>query len=154
MLPEALIDDNVAVLGGLDGRKMSKSYGNTIPLFTPEKDLQKLVNKIKTNLLEPGQPKDPSDSTVFQIWQAFASAEQITYMRDQFAAGISWGQAKKELCALINEQIAPARARYLELLANPAHVEAVLQKGAAKARATAAPLIAKVRGAVGIAAIV
>ena len=150
-LPEAVVGADVAVLQGLDGRKMSKSYGNTIPLFTPEKDLQKLVNKIKTNLLEPGQPKDPADSAVFQIWQAFASPEQTAYMREQFAAGIGWGQAKKELFGLINTEIASARARYQELLADPGHIEAVLKKGAEKARAEAATLLAKVRRAVGIA---
>ena len=150
-LPEAMIDDNVAVLGGLDGRKMSKSYGNTIPLFASEKELQKLINKVKTNLLEPGQPKDPSDSTVFQIWQAFATSEQTHYMREQFAAGIAWGQAKKELFGLINAEISAARARYEELMANPDHIEAVLKKGGEKARAEASALLAKVRRAVGIA---
>jgi tryptophanyl-tRNA synthetase len=151
VLPEAAIEADVAVLGGLDGRKMSKSYGNTIPLFAPEKDLQKLINKIKTNLLEPGQPKDTSDSTLFQIWQAFATPEQTAYMREQFAAGIGWGQAKKELCALINTQIAEARTRYQELMANPDFVEAELKKGAEKARVQAAALLTKVRYAVGIA---
>lgn len=151
VLPEAVIEADVAVLGGLDGRKMSKSYGNTIPLFAPEKDLQKLINKIKTNLLEPGQPKDTSDSTLFQIWQAFASPEQTAYMRDQFAAGIGWGQAKKELWALINDHIGVARSRYQELVANPGFVESELKKGADKARAQASILMAKVRRAVGIA---
>ena len=154
VLPEAQIDDNVAVLGGLDGRKMSKSYGNTIPLFSSEKELQKLINKVKTNLLEPGQPKDPVDSTVFQIWQAFATPEKTHYMREQFAAGIAWGQAKKELFGLINEELSSARQRYEELLANPDHIEAVLKKGAEKARVEAAQLLSKVRRAVGIAPIV
>jgi tryptophanyl-tRNA synthetase len=154
VLPEAQIDDNVAVLGGLDGRKMSKSYGNTIPLFSSEKELQKLINKVKTNLLEPGQPKDPNDSTVFQIWQAFATSEQTQYMREQFAAGIAWGQAKKELFGLINTELASARQRYEELLSSPNHIEMVLKKGAEKARAEAAQLLTKVRHAVGIAALV
>ena len=153
VLPEAVVDDNVAVLGGLDGRKMSKSYGNTIPLFSKEKDLQKLINKIKTNLLEPGQPKDSNDSTLFQIWQAFAAPEQTRYMRDQFAAGIAWGQAKKELFALINDHVSVARARYEDLLVNPDHIEATLKKGAMKARTEAAALLARVRRAVGIAPI-
>src|SRR5690554_8143850 len=73
VLPEAMVDDSVALLQGLDGRKMSKSYGNTIPLFLPEKKLQKSINKIVTNLLEPGEPKDPETSAVFQIYQAFAN---------------------------------------------------------------------------------
>lgn len=154
VLPEAVVDDNVAVLGGLDGRKMSKSYGNTIPLFAAPKELQKLINKVKTNLLEPGQPKDPADSTVFQIWQAFATPEQATYMREQFAAGIAWGQAKKELFALIDAEVAPARERYNELMNDPAHIEIVLKKGAEKARSEASALLSKVRRSVGIAPLV
>ncbi len=151
VLPEAMIDDNVAVLQGLDGRKMSKSYGNTIPLFLPEKQLQKQINKIVTNLQEPGEPKDPDSSTVFQVWRAFATPEQTAYMREQFAAGIGWGQAKKELFGLINEEVREARERYNELLANPDHIDAELRKGAEKARAEASKRLAQVRKAVGIA---
>lgn len=149
-LPDYQVDDNVAVLQGLDGRKMSKSYGNTIPLFLPEKKLQKHINKIKTNLLEPGEPKDPDTSTVFQIWQAFATAEQTAEMRQAFAEGIGWGDAKKKLAALINAEIAEARDRYEDLLARPADIEAELQKGAEKARAISKPLLEKVRAATGI----
>jgi tryptophanyl-tRNA synthetase len=152
-LPEAALDDNVAVLQGLDGRKMSKSYNNTIPLFVPEKQLRKSINKIKTNLLEPGEPKDPDASTVFQIWSAFASAEEIARMRQAFADGIAWGEAKKQLFELINSELAPARERYLQLMNDPAHIEAVLQAGAEKARRQCAPLMENVREAVGISAI-
>ena len=105
VLPEAVVDDSVAVLQGLDGRKMSKSYNNTIPLFLPEKQLKKRINKIKTNVLEPGEPKDPDTSTVFQIWQAFASEQQTAEMRQAFLEGIAWGEAKKQLFELINEEI-------------------------------------------------
>lgn len=150
VLPEAVVEEHVAVLQGLDGRKMSKSYGNTIPLFLPPKQLQKNINKIITNLLEPGQPKDPDTSTVFQIWRAFATPEQTADMRREFEAGIAWGEAKKRLCALIDAEIAEARERYEQLLANPAQVEAELQKGAQKARAIAQPFMARVRAAVGI----
>ena len=150
VLPEAQVDDNVAVLQGLDGRKMSKSYGNTIPLFLPEKQLKKSINKILTNLLEPGQAKDPDTSPVFQIWQAFATPEQTADMRQQFADGIGWGEAKRQLFELINGQLAEARDKYEALLANPAHVEEVLQQGAEKARAYSKPLLEKVRDAVGI----
>ncbi|WP_372810015.1 tryptophan--tRNA ligase [Litorivivens sp.] len=149
-LPEAQVDDNVAVLKGLDGRKMSKSYGNTIPLFLPPKKMQKAINKIKTNLLEPGEPKDPDTSTVFQIWQAFASEEQTAWMRKQFAEGIAWGQAKKELCALINDELAAARDEYERLMADPGFVDVQLRKGAEKARERAGRLLAKVKTAVGI----
>ncbi len=152
-LPEAVVGENAAVLKGLDGRKMSKSYGNTIPLFDTEKKLQKSINKIKTNLLEPGEPKDPDDSTVFETWEAFASPAQIDYMRDQFASGIAWGQAKKELFALINEQLSESRERYNELLQRPEHIEDVLLQGASKARQHSQSMIAKVRKAIGIAPI-
>ncbi|BFM16765.1 tryptophan--tRNA ligase [Maricurvus nonylphenolicus] len=149
-LPEAVVDDSVAVLQGLDGRKMSKSYGNTIPLFLPEKKLKKHINKIKTNLLEPGEPKDPDTSTVFQIWQAFATEAQTAEMRQAFADGIAWGEAKKQLFELINGQVAEARERYEALLADPDHIEEVLQKGAVKARAYSQPLLERLREAVGI----
>ena len=152
-LPEAQVDEDVAVLSGLDGRKMSKSYNNTIPLFLTEKKLQKQINKIKTNLLEPGEPKDPNGSTVFQIWQAFASEQQTEMMRQQFAQGIGWGQAKKELFALINDEVGPARARYDELMADGDYIESVLQKGGIKARAYASELLIKARVSVGIGAI-
>ena len=149
-LPDYQVDDNVAVLQGLDGRKMSKSYGNTIPLFLGEKQLQKHINKIKTNLLEPGEAKDPDDSVVFQIWQAFASAEQTAEMRQAFADGIGWGDAKKKLFALVNAELAEARERYNDLLARPADIEAELQKGAEKARSVSRPMLERVRAASGI----
>jgi tryptophanyl-tRNA synthetase len=149
-LPDYQVDDQVSVLQGLDGRKMSKSYGNTIPLFLTEKQLQKHINKIKTNLLEPGEPKDPDSSTVFQIWQAFATPEQTAEMRQAFVEGIGWGDAKKQLFTLINAEIGEARERYNDLLARPADIEAELQKGAAKARAISQPLLERVREAVGI----
>ncbi len=149
-LPEAVVDDNVAVLQGLDGRKMSKSYGNTIPLFLPEKKLRKHINKIKTNLLEPGEPKDPDSSTVFQIWQAFATTEQTAEMRRAFENGIAWGEAKKQLFELVNEEIKDARERYNALLEDPAHIEQVLLAGAEKARSYSQPFLHELRQAVGI----
>lgn len=150
VLPETVVQENGDVLQGLDGRKMSKSYNNTIPLFLGEKQLQKHINKIKTNLQEPGEPKNPDESTVFQIWQAFATDEQAAEMRRKFAEGIAWGQAKKDLFELINSELADARQRYEALMAKPEEIEAILQAGAAKARAHAAPLLAKVRRAVGL----
>ncbi|MEC7545527.1 MAG: tryptophan--tRNA ligase [Thalassolituus sp.] len=149
-LPDYQVDEDAAILQGLDGRKMSKSYGNTIPLFLPEKKLQKHINKIKTNLLEPGEAKDPDTSAVFQIWKAFATAEQTAEMRQAFADGIGWGDAKKKLFGLINEEIAESRERYEDLLARPADIEAELQKGAEKARAVSRPMLAQVREAIGI----
>jgi tryptophanyl-tRNA synthetase len=149
-LPEADVDDSVAVLQGLDGRKMSKSYNNTIPLFLPEKQLRKHINKIKTNLLEPGEPKDPDSSTVFQIWAAFANEAETLRMRREFENGIAWGEAKKQLFELVNGELAAARERYNQLMDDPAHIEATLRKGAERARAYSVPLMEKVRNAVGI----
>ncbi len=150
VLPEAVVEDSVAVLQGLDGRKMSKSYGNTIPLFLPEKQLRKHINKIKTNLLEPGEPKDPDTSTVFQVWQAFATEAQTQEMRQAFVDGIAWGEAKKQLFELVNAEVAEARERYNELLANPSEVEKVLRQGAEKAREYSQPMLHDLRAAVGI----
>ena len=149
-LPEAVVDDHVAVLRGLDGRKMSKSYNNTIPLFETEKKLRKSINRIKTNLLEPGEPKDPDDSTVFQVWSAFASPEETARMRVEFESGIAWGEAKKQLFELINSELAAARERYDELMVNPDYIESVLLKGAERAREYSVQLMQKVRDAVGI----
>ncbi len=152
-LPAAQVDDNVAILQGLDGRKMSKSYGNTIPLFLAEKQLQKHINKIVTNLLEPGEPKDAETSTVFQIWRAFANEKQTAEMRVRFAEGIGWGEAKKELYELLNEQLREPRERYNELLQDPARIENVLAEGAQKARVESSELMRQLRDAVGIKAL-
>ena len=149
-LPAAQVDEHVAVLQGLDGRKMSKSYGNTIPLFGTPKQLQKSINKIKTNLLEPGEPKDTEDSTVFQIWCAFANEQERDAMRQAFADGIAWGEAKKQLFERVNDELAPARDRYEQLMANPAEVEDVLTQGAARVRPKAQALMSSVRDAIGL----
>ena len=154
VLPEAVVDDQMAVLQGLDGRKMSKSYGNTLPLFLDEKQLKKHINKIKTNLLEPGEPKDPDSSTVFQIWRAFATTEQTAEMRREFANGIAWGEAKKRLFELLNDQLRDARDRYNRLLAEPDYIESVLLKGADRARQTSVPFLARLKNAVGISALI
>ncbi len=151
-LPEATIAEGVAILQGTDGRKMSKSYNNTIPLFLPEKALRKAINKIKTNLLEPGEPKDPDDSTVFQIWSAFASADETARMRRDFDNGIAWGEAKKQLFELINDELAEARDAYTRLMDDPGYIEGVLIQGAERARAYSSELMGRVRTAVGISA--
>jgi len=149
-LPEAVVDDHVAVLQGLDGRKMSKSYGNTIPLFGTSKQLQKAINKIKTNLLEPGEPKDPDDSTVFQVWCAFTDEAEREQMRQAFADGIAWGEAKKQLFERVNDELAPAREVYDRLMADPKEVEAILRQGAERLRPQSTALLEKVRNAVGL----
>ena len=150
VLPRARVDDDVAVLQGLDGRKMSKSYNNTIPLFEGEKKLRKAINRVKTNLLEPGEPKDPEHSTVFQLWCAFADQPGIDAMRRAFAEGIAWGEAKQRLFERINDELSAARAHYQRLMAEPSHIEAVLNKGAQRARGYSRPFMDQVRDAVGI----
>lgn len=149
-LPEAVLDDNAATLLGLDGRKMSKSYNNTIPLFEPEKKLRKLINKIKTNSLEPGEPKDTEGCTLFGIYQAFANPHEVEAIRQRYAEGIGWGEMKQVLFEKINDEIAPARERYEALLEAPEHIEQQLREGAEKARAISRPFIERLREAVGI----
>lgn len=151
VLPEALIEANGATLLGSDGRKMSKSYNNTIPLFEPEKKLKKLINKIKTNSLGPGEPKNPAECTLFSIYQTFATPAEIEQIRLQYAAGIAWGEMKGILFEAINTHIAPARERYEALMQAPEHIEAELQAGAKKARALSVPFLQELRAAVGIA---
>ena len=153
VLPEAVIDDNTAVLQGLDGRKMSKSYGNTIPLFLSEKKLRKQINQIRTNLLEPGEPKDADNSAVFQIYQAFSTVEQAEAMRREFENGIAWGEAKKQLFELINSELLPVRERYQSMIDEPEHVESVLRDGAERARAVCRPFLDQLRYAVGLRAL-
>jgi tryptophanyl-tRNA synthetase len=150
VLPEALLEEHGATLSGLDGRKMSKSYNNTIPLFEPEKKLRKLINKIKTNSLEPGEPKETEGCTLFSIYQAFATPHETAHIRQRYAEGIGWGEMKQVLFEHINNQVAPARERYEALLQAPEHIEQQLQEGAQKARDISVPFIQKLRKAVGI----
>ncbi len=150
VLPEAVVDENSATLAGLDGRKMSKSYNNTIPLFLPEKRFRKLIMKIKTNSLEPGEPKDPAGCTLFGIYQAFASEAETAAMRERYANGIAWGEMKQELFEYLNEVLKAPRERYEALLLAPDHIEEQLQKGAEKARGYSVLFLQRIREAVGI----
>ena len=149
-LPEAIIDDNVATLPGLDGRKMSKSYDNTIPLFAPRDQLKKLVMGLLTDSRAPGEPKDTEGSALFQIYQAFATPQETEAMRQAFADGIAWGEAKQRLFERLDAEIAPMRAAYDHYMAHPEEVEAILLAGAAKARAIATPFTHRLRHAVGL----
>ncbi|MFS4549116.1 tryptophan--tRNA ligase [Comamonas resistens] len=149
-LPEAVVEESVATLPGLDGRKMSKSYNNTIPLFAPREQLKKLINSITTDSRAPGEPKEVEGSALFQIYQAFASEEETAALRQQYADGIAWGDAKQMLFERIDREIAPMRERYEYLIAHPAELEEILQAGAAKARKLATPFVQQLRSAVGI----
>ena len=148
--PQAAIEESVATLPGLDGRKMSKSYDNAIPLFASRAQLQKLIAGIVTDSRLPGEPKDTEGSALFQIYQAFASAEETQALAKAYADGIAWGDAKQMLLERIDREIAPMRARYQALIDNPAQIETILHAGAAKARAIATPFMATLRHAVGL----
>ena len=151
VLPEAAVEADMALLPGLDGRKMSKSYDNAIPLFEGgSAGLQEAIARIVTDSKLPGEPKDPEGQALVTIYDAFASPAQRQDFRAALRAGLAWGEAKKQLFELVEAQIGPLRARYAELMAHPDHIEAILQTGAAKARALAAPLLAELRQAVGL----
>ncbi|GAB3379441.1 tryptophan--tRNA ligase [Lysobacter fragariae] len=151
VLPEAAIEEHVATLPGLDGRKMSKSYDNVIPLFAPREQLKKLIAGILTDSKAPGEAKDADSSHVFQLYQAFASAEETGAMRDAFAGGIGWGEAKSRVFERIDQEIAPMREKYETLIAKPAELEAILREGALRVRELhGKPFMAKLRNAVGL----
>ncbi|KRG38408.1 tryptophan--tRNA ligase [Stenotrophomonas panacihumi] len=151
VLPEALIDEQVATLPGLDGRKMSKSYDNTIPLFAKREELRRLVFSILTDSRAPGEPKTTEGSALFQLYQAFASAGETAAFAQAFADGISWGDAKQQLFERIDAEIAPLRERYEALMADPAAIEATLRRGGERLREQfAKPFLAELRHAVGL----
>lgn len=150
VLPEARVDESSAVLAGLDGRKMSKSYNNYIPLFAPEKNLRKMIMKIVTNSQEPEEPKSTEDCPLFDMYRAFASPAQTEDMRARFARGIGWGHVKQELFEILNAHLAEPREKYAELVRNPEFIEKTLKRGAEKARALSRPFLEEIRKAVGI----
>ena len=150
VLPDAVIDDNVATLPGLDGRKMSKSYNNTIPLFSTREQLKKLIGGLLTDSRAPGEPKDTEGSALFQIYQAFATPAETEALRKAYAEGIAWGDAKQILFEKVDQTLAPMRERYESLIANPAQIEAILLTGAERARAIATPFTRELRAAVGL----
>jgi tryptophanyl-tRNA synthetase len=151
VLPEALIEEQVATLPGLDGRKMSKSYDNTIPLFAGgKKQLRETIMRIVTDSRMPGEPKDPDDSSLFTIFRAFASEAETMAFRQVLLDGLGWGDAKQMLYERIETDVAPMRERYEAFMADPAAIEVILQQGAQKARAIATPKVAALREALGL----
>jgi tryptophanyl-tRNA synthetase len=148
--PEAEIEEDVATLPGLDGRKMSKSYDNTIPLFSTRAELKKLIGGIVTDSRAPGEAKNTEGSALFQIFQAFASPEETEALRQAYREGIAWGDAKQQVFERIDREIAPMREAYLALMNDPAKIEAILLAGAAKARQIATPFMGRLRHAVGL----
>ena len=149
-MPEALIEESVATLPGLDGRKMSKSYDNTIPLFSSAKDMKSAISRIVTDSRAPGEPKDPDNSHLFTLYQAFSTPEQSAEFRSELLQGLGWGEAKERLFKLLDGELGEARERYHELMSRPADMEDILLAGAQKARKTATPFLAELREAVGL----
>ena len=150
VMPEAVVEESVALLPGLDGRKMSKSYNNTIPLFAPRDQLSRLIAGIVTDSRTPREPKEVEGSALFQIYQAFASEPETTALRKAYADGIGWGDAKQLLFERIDREVAPMRQHYHELIGKPGSIETLLRAGAEKARAVATPFMNELRQAVGL----
>lgn len=148
-LPEALVRKESAVLPGLDGRKMSKSYHNTIPCFLDAKALRKTVMRITTDASPPEAPKDPETSLIFQIHRALVEPPAAEALAERYRAGISWGEAKQVLAEELEQKLAPARARYDELIARPDTIEDILVDGMRRVRPLAGAVLDRVRTAVG-----
>ena len=149
-LPQPKLDQDAAIVPGIDGRKMSKSYDNTIPLFAPPQKISKAVSRIVTDSRPPEEPKDPETSTIFQIFKTVASPEETTGLAERFRRGIGWGDAKKLLVERLELELAVPRKRYETLMADPAGIDALLARGAARARPKAREVLDRVRRAIGI----
>jgi tryptophanyl-tRNA synthetase len=150
-LPEPFIQDDTGIIPGLDGRKMSKSYGNQIPIFDEESELKKKVMRIITDSKLPNEPKDPDENTIFLLYKQFANDEQIQDLREKFVNGkIGYGDAKKLLFEVMNEKLTEPRAKYNELLKNPDELYRILDDGAKRAREVAVDTITNVRNKMGL----
>ena len=150
-VPQAAVVENVAVVPGLDGRKMSKSYHNTIPLFAPEKTLRKLIMRMVTNSQTVEEPKEPGTSQIYLLYKLFANdGEQSALAARYRAGGMGWGEAKEELFRVVNRELSPMRERFRSLLADPAGLDRILERGAEKARPIAAATVRRFRKAAGI----
>jgi tryptophanyl-tRNA synthetase len=151
VLPEVVIAEEVATLPGLDGRKMSKSYNNTIPLFEGgAAALRSAVMHIVTDSRQPGEPKDAENSHLYTLYRAFAPADKSAAFRQALEDGMGWGDAKQALCDLLEGDLAAMRDKYVELMSRPERIEEILMAGADKARKLAVPFIARLRHAVGL----
>lgn len=147
-LPEPVIGETTGIIPGLDGRKMSKSYDNVIPLFAPAPELKKKIMRIITDSKTPDEPKDPDTSTIFQLYQNFASDAEIAQLRDKFiSGGMGYGTAKTILFEKIDSVLSSARTEYERLMAHPAELDAILADGAARARVVASDVLARVKHA-------
>jgi tryptophanyl-tRNA synthetase len=151
VLPQAEIEESVATLPGLDGRKMSKSYDNTVPLFEGgPKGLKDAIARVVTDSRLPGEPKEPEGAHLVTLHDAFADTATRAAFHADLRAGLGWGDAKQRVVDLIEAHVGPMRATYADLVAQPERIEDILQAGAAKARQTATPLLTELRQAVGL----
>jgi tryptophanyl-tRNA synthetase len=150
-VPQAAVQESVAVVPGLDGRKMSKSYGNTIPLFAPEKDLRRLIMRIVTNSQGVEEPKDPDASQIFLLYKLFATADEQAALAARYReGGMGWGAAKEELFRVVNRELTPLREKFNAIMADPKALDETLAQGAEKARRIARQTISRLRKAAGI----
>jgi len=150
-IPRAGVQEDFAVVAGLDGRKMSKSYGNVIPLFAPEKNLRKTIMQVVTNSQAVEEPKDPDSSQIFLLYKLFAGTEEQAALAARYrAGGMGWGEAKEELFRVANRELAPIRERYDAIMADIPALDKILEQGAAKARPIAAATVKRFRKAAGI----
>ena len=149
-LPEPMIKEKENVVPGLDGRKMSKSYGNVIPLLENEKNLKKSIMKIVTNSLEPGVPKETENCTIYNLYKNFADKPDISAFETSYKEGISWGEAKEKLFQVINAELMPIRSKYLELEKDTDYINDLLSDGAKKARSLAKIKILEIKEVTGI----
>ncbi len=148
--PQAIVREGGKLLTGLDGRKMSKSYNNHIPLFATPNELKKLINRITTDSSDPSSPKNPDESLIFDFYQEFASPEQIADLRAWYLRGIGWGDAKMELLNVLNTTLQEPREKYAELMSNTKKIDLILQEGAARVRPQAKALIKDIKETIGV----
>lgn len=151
VVPEPLIQDTVATIPGLDGQKMSKSYGNTIEIFLPPKKLRKKIMSITTDSRSMDEPKNPDTCHVFQLYKLFSTPTQQADLATRYrAGGLGYGHAKQELYELVHARLAEPQERYNELMEDPDKLRAILDDGATRARATARQTLNRVRSATGL----
>lgn len=150
-IPKALVKEETGVIVGLDGRKMSKSYNNTIPMFLPTKKLRKLIMKIVTNSQTVEEPKDPDSSNIFTLYKLFADKNQIEALRQKYlAGGMGWGNAKQTLFEAMESYLSPMREKYFEYMEDKAYIDKVLDSGAEKAKEIVSKKIEKLHKILGV----
>ena len=148
--PKAIVAEGNKLLAGLDGRKMSKSYNNHIPLFSTSTELQKLINRITTDSSGPTEPKNPDDSLIFDFYQTFATPDQTADLRARYLKGIGWGEAKADLLQVLNETLKVPREIYTELMADTKKIDLILEEGATRVRPHAQSLIKNIKTTIGV----